>query len=480
MIENTSYAPVEEAGSTADIYNDTQDVSKPLFKVLFLDDETSIVSSLYRLFRREGYELYRAHSGAEALEMLDSNPVDLVISDMRMPEMNGADFFSRLVESHPDTVRILLTGYSDMDATIHAINEGKIHRYCTKPWNDEDLKLVVSQALETKHLQAEKRRLSALAEEQHREIQALVNTLEDKVKARTAELERKTIELREGFTASIKVFTNLTELREHGNPGHNRRVAKLARRLAEGMGLGEQECEAVYFGSLLHDIGKIGLPDRLIKEPEYKMGKQDRALFQKHSEIGYASLIAFEPLHEAAEIIHAHHERYDGKGYPLMMAGDEIPLGARILAVADEFDSLLIGGELRNPMTSAEAQDFIAHQSGKRFDPEVISALYELMIVRPTGDLDGAVTKLKLHDLREGMVLAEDLINDDGVMLLPEKFQLTTLLIERLKSMAAPQKANIIVSIETSSIVLPNLDLQSKGQDDSLDSDAAKESRTDH
>lgn len=464
MLSNIN-APTAQSPTFAPADSPGNETSSEKFSILFLDDEKAIVNSLYRLFRPEGYKLHRANRGEDALAILEAEHIDLIISDMRMPEMDGAEFFSRVAETHPNTVRILLTGYADMESTIKAINEGKLDRYCTKPWNDDDIKMVVRQALETKHMRDEQKRLTALTQSQHDEIVALNASLEEKVKRRTAELEKATVELKEGFKASIKVFTNLTELREPGNPGHNRRVAKRARQLANSMKLDSETTETVYFGALLHDLGKIGLPDKLIGVPNSELNAKEQKEFQKHAEIGHASLMAFEPLHEAAEVIRSHHERFDGKGYPDQLSGEDIPIGARILAVADEFDSLLVGNEYRKPLSAAEAQDYIAHQAGKRFDPKVIDALYEMLAdIEVDGGAAQAVTRLKLDDLREGMIIADDLSNDDGVLLLPAGYKLTAPLIDRLRNTKVLGADSTVISVETQSILAPQKDAN-EGED---------------
>lgn len=171
------------------------------------------MNALYRVLRREGYVIHRTNNGLDALSLMKEGPIDLVISDMRMPNMSGAEFLEQVANQYPETIRILLTGFADMESTVAAINKGKLHRYCTKPWNDDDVKMVVRQSLEAKYLKDEKRRLQELAKNQRDEILSLNTSLEERVQKRTGELERTTLQLKESFKASLKVFTNLTELR---------------------------------------------------------------------------------------------------------------------------------------------------------------------------------------------------------------------------------------------------------------------------
>jgi len=200
--------------------------------VLFVDDEANILSSLKRLFRPLGYRIFTAEGGAAGLQVFEQNPIDLVISDMRMPEMNGAEFLEKIRAKWPDAVRILLTGYADVGSTIAAINKGEIYRYIAKPWDDNDIVLTVKHALERKNLELEKQRLEALTLKQNEALKDINANLEAKVRDRTEEV-RQTMgflevahkKLKESYLISLKVFSNLMELREGAIAGHSRRVA---------------------------------------------------------------------------------------------------------------------------------------------------------------------------------------------------------------------------------------------------------------
>ena len=208
------------------------------FTILCVDDEPNILSALRRLFRPQGYTVRVAGGGAEGLTVIDAERIDLIISDMRMPGMDGAAFLAEACKRQPDAVRLLLTGYADMESTIAAINAGHIARYISKPWNDQDVLLTVREALERRALQREKTRLEALTKAQNEELRSLNASLEQKVEARTAELRGAHEKLKQNFLTSIRVFSNLIELREGGTVcGHSRRVADVARKLAVKLGL---------------------------------------------------------------------------------------------------------------------------------------------------------------------------------------------------------------------------------------------------
>lgn len=393
--------------------------------VLFVDDEPGILSSLKRLFRPYGYRIFTAEGGAQGLEVLARESIDLVISDMRMPEMNGAQFLEKVREGWPETVRILLTGYAEISATIDAINKGQIYRYVSKPWEDIDITLVVKHALQQKRLEREKQRLEELTHKQNEELKDLNAHLEEKVLARTNALQ-ETMQsldvahekLKKSFITSVRVFSNLIEMRNPRKSGHSRRVADLARTLAQNMGMSAVEVQDTFIAGLLLDIGKIGLPDRLQDKPFANLSFDERAEVVKYPVKGEMALMALEQLQGAAKLIRCHRERFDGTGYPEHLSGLSIPLGARILALAEDYDTALMGTEFVRPVKPAQAQLMIQDGKAKHYDPAVLDAfLNGLHKVSAAAENSSELT-LRFGQVKPGMVLSRDLITHSGEMLL--------------------------------------------------------------
>lgn len=411
------------------------------FTLLCVDDEVNILSALKRLFRSHGYRIITAESGRQGLEILERETVDLVISDMRMPEMNGAQFLEQARERWPDTVRILLTGYAEIGSAIDAINKGQIYRYISKPWEEADILLLVRQALERKTLEQEKKRLEALTQRQNEELKELNASLEQKVQDRTAEL-RQTMDflnlahekLKKGFLTSIQVFSNMTELREGALAGHSRRVADLAHKIAQQMGMSALEVQDVLVAGLLHDIGKLGLPDNLLRKPFSALTSEQRAEVVKHPARGQAALMALEQLKGAARLIRGHHERFDGQGYPDGLAGEAIPLGARILALANDYDSLQIGTREGRRFSAEDAVSFIRENRGKHYDPQVVDAFFLVTGLKASSSSrsESREQAVSVADLEPGMVLARDIVTRDGILLLSKDFLLDEDLISQL------------------------------------------------
>jgi response regulator RpfG family c-di-GMP phosphodiesterase len=404
--------------------------------LLFVDDEANILASLKRLFRPQGYRILTAESGAQGLEIMARESVDLVISDMRMPEMNGAQFLERVREKWPETVRILLTGYAEIGATIEAINRGQIYRYISKPWEDNDVTLIVKHALQQKMLEQEKQRLEELARRQNEELKELNANLEERVKARTEEV-RQTMgflevaheKLKKSFITSIRVFSNLIEMRNERMRGHASRVAEMARSLAQHMGMGPVEVQDVFVAGLLLDIGKIGLPDYLLEKPFTTLTPKERSEVVKSPVNGQMALMALEQLHGAAQLIRAHREHFDGTGYPDRLAGLEIPLGARILTVVSDYEAAQTGTLLTRRLNRADALAFIRDNAGKRYDPAVVAAFLK------NGIHAKGETELVLgsHELLPGMELSRDMVAQDGLLLLPKGTVLTEGRIEEIQ-----------------------------------------------
>lgn len=415
------------------------------WRILCVDDEANILSSLRRLFRQNGFSISIAPSGAEGLKFLETETFDLVISDMRMPEMDGARFLEQVFLRYPETVRILLTGYADISSTIEAVNKGQIYRYVSKPWNDMDLLHTVRQALDLKALQREKLRLEALTARQNNELKALNLSLEEKVQVRTQELALANEKLKGSFITSVKVFANLIELREGNLAGHSRRVADLGRKIANKLGLSPKEAQDVFLAGLLHDIGKIGLPDHLLAKAVTQMTGEDLGAYRKHPVKGEQSLMALEELRGAAKLIRAHHERFDGQGFPEGLTGLAIELGARILAVANDYDGLQIGIVTPRRLSPEDAKKLVADSRGKRYDPAVVDAFLNVLCgVEPMRSAEIAVP---VADLKPGMVLAHDLITRDGVLLLAADYQLDANLIRQIRDYASSEGGTLNVLI---------------------------------
>lgn len=401
--------------------------------LLAVDDEPNILAALRRLFRTTGWRFLTAERAEEALALLAREPVDAVLSDMRMPGMDGVQLLEEVGRSWPRTARLLLTGQADLGATIAAINRGRLHRYITKPWNDDELLLTLRQVARGQQVEAEKAALERLTHRQNEELKTLNAELEARVGLRTAELAAANDRLKRNYLTSIKAFTALIDLRGSAQFGHARQVADLTRRIAQAMTVEAVTAHDLPIAALLHDIGHIGLSDAVLARPVIRLDRDELQRYRLHPVLGEQALLASDDLQGVAPLIRAHHERWDGQGFPDGLRGAAIPLGARILAVADAFEDLRGGRIDGHALGILEARQVVQAGRGSRFDPAVVDAFDQLFSAAPARPARSTL-RLGSSDLRAGLTLAQDFVSPEGVLLLSAGQKLTEDLIGRIRA----------------------------------------------
>ena len=404
------------------------DIPESEIKILLVDDEVNITKALRRLLLDvDQYDVYTANSGRQALELLvDELDVGVIISDQRMPEMTGVEFLQKARELVPDAVRILLTGYADIEASIAAINRGGVSRYLTKPWDDDSLLQAIAEAARHYWLVTENKRLNALVQRQKDELQEWNNRLKQRVLDQTSQLRNKSDKLAEGnrqlrnsFSATIESLAGLIEMRDRRAPGHSRNVATLVMAMAEKLKLSEKEKTQLRSAGLLHDIGKIGMSDNLLKKLPQDLDSHELQEYRNHVIRGQAAIDMVPALREIGVLIRHHHERFDGRGFPDKLNGDAVPLGARMICAADMFERKLIQFPESDALSSALNE--LEAEWGKSLDPGLRPALEEAaQEVYSHLDISTEVLEAKVapKELEVGMQLREDLYSGTGVLLL--------------------------------------------------------------
>jgi response regulator RpfG family c-di-GMP phosphodiesterase len=416
--------------------------------ILCVDDEPYILTALTRLLRGTGHRVLTCTSGESALSLLARERVDLLISDMRMPTMSGAELMLKVRQGWPRTTRVLLTGHADMSATISAINEGQVQRYLTKPWSDAELLLTIKDAFEHKFLEEEKLRLEALTQRQNTELKHLNAKLETLVAERTQELAQANDRLKKNYFASIKTFSGMMELRGGQLMGHARRVADLSLRTAKALQMDDTQANEVLIAALLHDIGKIGLPDGLLTKSTSRMSPPEATQYRLHPILGEQALMSQDDMQGVAALIRSHHERHDGHGYPDGLQGEQIPMGARILAIADAYEDLQTGHILAERVSPEEARATLERGRGTQFAPLVLDAFLGLFKqTQATLDDDDDTLLLRPEELRAGMVMAQDFLSQQGVLLLAAEHVLTTELVSRIRQLERRGGKAILLSV---------------------------------
>lgn len=407
-------------------------------KVLLVDDEEGILRALKRLLKDQNVEVATASNGTSAIELMGSNRFALIISDQRMPGMTGVELLQRSRELSPDTIRILLTGYADIDATVNAINNGSVRYYFNKPWDDEFLVSRIRESLELFETTRENRRLQQLTKRQNEELKELNENLQLKVSEQTAEIRAQHQELNQSFMETIKAFSTLIELRSKDTGSHSQRVAVHVKAMLEGQDLNEKEYQDVVVAAYLHDIGKVSLPDKILDTPLEKLSLAERDQYHRHPMLGQACVFKIGGFEEIGVIIRHHHEHYDGSGFPDQLTEKRIPLGARIIRLCDAFDRYAYGAGFPTPEKINEAAGRIVQYSGSEFDPDLVKRFIDYDIARRLyHDESTNVRLLRPDQLKEEMVVARDIKTRNGMFLLPKNAKLTSGMIARINKINA-------------------------------------------
>jgi len=331
-------------------------------RALIVDDDEQICLMLRRGLAAVGYECQSCLAGDAALRLLDREAFDVVISDLQMPGMSGMELLKEAVGAHPRSVFLIATGVDDIRTGIEAMKQGA-YDYLMKPFQLDAVAVSVERALERKRLELE--------------VQNYRENLEHLIEERTRQLKTAMGRIEHTYDETLEALAAALDLRDNETAGHSRRVTRYSLEIGKAMGSSGEELKQIARGAHLHDIGKIGIPDAVLLKPA-KLTAEEWQTMKSHARIGYdlVSRIAF--LAPAAEIVLTHQERYDGTGYPQGLAGEQIPLGARIFAVADTLDAMTSDRPYRKALPFSAAREEIIRESGRQFDPEVVKVFLSL------------------------------------------------------------------------------------------------------
>jgi response regulator RpfG family c-di-GMP phosphodiesterase len=330
-------------------------------RLLVVDDEAEIRNVLCELLGHD-YNCTSASSAEEALEILRAEAFQLIISDITMSGMSGLEMIPQVFETSPETVVVMISGMQTIESAIEALRVGAFD-YIMKPFDLRQVEAAVRRALEHYELRAAKRRYE--------------NHLEELVEQRTHELNNALDSLEDAYRTTLKALTAALETRDAETHGHSERVVTFSLRLGRELGLDKEQLRSLEFGSLLHDIGKIGVPDAILRKPA-KLTDEEWVRMREHPLHGQAILREIEFLRGAALVVGQHHEKWDGSGYPLGLRGEEIDLNARIFAVADAFDAMISDRVYRAGRSYEEAAEELERFAGKQFDPTVVAAFHRV------------------------------------------------------------------------------------------------------
>lgn len=325
-------------------------------KILIVDDEEAVCHILDKRLSMEGYFCKTSNNGKEALEHFYKDSFSLIISDIKMPEMNGIELLKRVKAIHPKMKMIMVTAYPEIEMAVEAMKFGA-YDFLIKPVDLELVVLSVKRALESKRLEEE--------------IEAYHNRLEELVEERTAKLRQAYRILKKAHLDSVKVLVEAIDAKDPYTRGHSDRVKKMSLRIARGFGFSEERLEALEYGALLHDIGKIGIKDEILQK-QGPLSPEEYQIIQAHPLIGEKIVEGVEFFRDKIPMIRHHHEHYDGKGYPDGLAGEKIPLEARIITVPDAFDAMTSIRPHRKVRPLQEVLEEMEKFRGTQFDPQIL------------------------------------------------------------------------------------------------------------
>ena len=401
--------------------------SHQLHRLLIVDDEEIVLVALRDTLRHEGYEVAACNNPLEALSCLRNESFSVIITDQQMPLITGLDFLAQAKLIQPDCTRILITAVLNLSTVIKAINQGEIYRFVIKPWLREELLATVASAVQRYELICKNRVLQATTLAMNERLSALNRSLEEqvgRVADQNLELERLNQALRQNLQRSVELCLKTMETFYPTLGTQARRVHVLCRAMAASLALPPDQSESLEVAAWLHDIGLVGVPRALIRRWEVEPGtitEAERALVEHHPILGQELASFAHALSSVGEAIRAHHERYDGKGYPDRLAGENIPWLGRLLAVAVAF----VDSD-HDPDTTAE---LLRQRGGTAYDPEAVQALIASL---PRVSVPRKQREVSLAELQPGMVLAKGIYTANGILLIPDGQRLSATYIDKL------------------------------------------------
>lgn len=327
-------------------------------RILVLDDEVVITKVVEAVLKGAGYQTVTACSAAEAISKVKEDKVgfDVIITDLTLPESNGLEVIAALHKMDRFLMAIVMTGFATKENAVASLREGAFD-FIEKPIVPGKLLTILGKALELRTLRVENERYRL--------------HLEDMVRQKSASLMEAMDQLKQSYDFSLQAMVGLLDMREHNTGQHCTRVMALSKALGKAMEVTGKDLDSLGHGALLHDIGKIAVPDNILLKPG-PLTEEEWVVMRTHASVGYKILSASAYLKEVAEIVHAHHERFDGKGYPRGLKGTDICLGARIFAVVDAYDAMRSDRPYRRSMTREASATELRVGSGVHFDPTVV------------------------------------------------------------------------------------------------------------
>ena len=366
--------------------------------LLIVDDETVIREVLSERLSLAGYQCDTAANGIEAMNRLkNGDRYSLVLSEIEMPGQNGMALLREIKQAYPDIDVVMVTGVVAIDTAIKSIRMGASD-YIVKPFNLDDVIITVERTLEKRRLIHENREYQISLEQMVQERTQEVIRKGQEVEGLYKELKTAFEQIRATYDTTLEALMEALDTRDTETQGHSRRVSEFTVAVAKRLGVHEPELTQMKWGALLHDVGKIGVPDAILRKPG-PLTPEEWVEMRKHPELGRRILSGVRFLEGAVPIVYCHQERYDGTGYPRGLKGDQIPLGARIFAAVDTLDAMTMNRPYRKALPYDQAREEVIKFGGVQFDPKVVEAFLQV----PEPEWEGIRKQIKAELTARGM-----------------------------------------------------------------------------
>ena len=402
------------------------------FTVMFLDDEPNILRAMKRLFHGRNYRLVLVDQGQKALDFMQSNKVHIVVSDMKMPTMSGESFLMSVADMYPDTYRIVLSGFADTDSLLKVVNQGRIHRFLQKPWNNDALIEAIEEGAEKFKLQAENIELETKLKHQNQRLANLNTSLEERVELRTLQIQTALKRSEQSVNATKKIVFNILSSIPYIDVEVGKKVSKLAENIAKQLKLDAQTVADVSFAGLIAELGMIALDEKLYKTPYTQMSPAQQ---QAYNTQGNNALLILSPsaqLKTITEIVVSQFEHISGRGYPKGLQEVDIPIGAQIIAVSRDFYRYTMGRHDGEKHNQRVALGKLNNYAGLQYAKPVLSVLDKML---NQAQKNGAKEGYTASELQAGMTLTEAIYNEKDILVMPQGQILDAASISKLQDL---------------------------------------------
>ena len=426
-------------------------------QILCVDDDEIVLRSLSRLLKNHQINALTCSCPIEALALVKQHQFEVIICDMRMPKINGAQFFQQAKQLAPDTQRILLTGFADIDTTLAAVNDGQIHGYMQKPWQNDLLLSCIIDSMEKYQLKKQNHALQQQINTQNIALKELNNSLEQRVEKRTKQIKLvlKQLEIanaseKNEHRSTVELLYNFINANPYLDGTKAENIANTCTQIAKQLQLPEKNIEMAAMAGYLAQIGLLAMDPQLYEHPLHELSEQQRKRYYTHPSTAQLMLMPATHLHDVSDAIYHQYEHYNGNGLPKGLKGNEIPLSAMILALARDYWDAYEQCQQTEAKKHQHALETVTQFSGAYYHPKLVRALTECSVkcIKQQSKV-GSMQIISAQQLAVNMELGHALHSHSGIMLLPKGHIFSAKSIEKLQQLEAKKPSPFRIMIKS-------------------------------